>query len=163
MLESIIFGTAAERPCTSEVRRSLVRRAWSAAPRRFRILLSISLIFPTVLLQAQLTPAEKQSSVGDAPAVGLPLARDVSGQLKRRKVAYALHKVADWQLARAEGSFNQDWTFAALYAGFMAVPDQAGGQRYREAERGFQLRQRRRAHAGSRVGHDNPVRGTQLT
>ena len=72
-------------------------------------------------------------NVGDAPAVALPLASDVSGALTHRAVRHVLRKVADWQLKRAEGEFNQDWTYAALYAGFMAVPDAAGGKRYRQA------------------------------
>jgi rhamnogalacturonyl hydrolase YesR len=46
-----------------------------------------------------------------------------------------MRKVADWQLNRAEANFDQDWTYAALYAGFMAVPDEAGGKHYREAMR----------------------------
>jgi rhamnogalacturonyl hydrolase YesR len=71
--------------------------------------------------------------VGDAPSVALPLATDLSARLKHRDVRRAIRKVAEWQLNRAEADFNQDWTFAALYAGFMAVPDAADGQRYRKA------------------------------
>jgi unsaturated rhamnogalacturonyl hydrolase len=41
--------------------------------------------------------------------------------------------VADWQLHRAEPQFNQDWTYAALYAGFMAVPLDVNGKKYQEA------------------------------
>jgi rhamnogalacturonyl hydrolase YesR len=44
-----------------------------------------------------------------------------------------MQKVADWQLARAEPGFNQDWTFAALYTGFMAVPKAANGEKYQKA------------------------------
>jgi rhamnogalacturonyl hydrolase YesR len=32
-----------------------------------------------------------------------------------------MRKVGDWELERARPSFSQDWTFAALYAGFMAA------------------------------------------
>jgi rhamnogalacturonyl hydrolase YesR len=48
-------------------------------------------------------------------------------------VEKALRKVADWQLARAEPHFNKDWTYAALYAGFMAVPRSVAGNRYKDA------------------------------
>ena len=84
-------------------------------------------------LCAQANPAGRQQNVGDAPAVALPLAHDLSGKLTHRDVHRAIRKVADWQLNRAEADFDQDWTYAALYAGFMAVPDEAGGEHFREA------------------------------
>jgi rhamnogalacturonyl hydrolase YesR len=71
--------------------------------------------------------------MGDQPQIAPPLANGLAPALKRRAVAKAMRKVADWQLARAESGFNQDWTFATLYAGFMAVPDAAGGAKYRDA------------------------------
>jgi rhamnogalacturonyl hydrolase YesR len=71
--------------------------------------------------------------VGDAPAVSLPLASDLSPALKRKDVSRAMQKVADWQLARASEGFNLDWTFAALYAGFVAVPEAANGKKYQDA------------------------------
>jgi unsaturated rhamnogalacturonyl hydrolase len=78
-------------------------------------------------------PQSAPSIVGDAPADAGPLATDLSGELTHKAVRQAIRKVADWQLHRAEANFDQDWTFAALYAGFMAVPDVAGGKKYREA------------------------------
>src|SRR5579859_5794902 len=54
-------------------------------------------------------------------------------KLTKRDVSAAIREVADWQLKRAEPNFNQDWTYAALYAGFMAVPPEADGQRYQDA------------------------------
>ena len=92
-----------------------------------------ALFYTTSFLHAQLTSAEKQSWVGDAPSAALPLAKDLSGKLTRRNVSRAMRKVGDWQLDRAEAGFSQDWTFATLYAGFMAVPDAAGAEKYREA------------------------------
>ena len=82
---------------------------------------------------AQTVPHDLQAWVGDQPAVALPAAKDVSAKLTRHDVAHAIEKVADWELARSEAHFNQDWTFAVLYAGFMAVPDAAGGAKYRAA------------------------------
>src|SRR5580698_8292095 len=83
--------------------------------------------------QVPAAPATRQQHVGDAPAAALPLASDLSGKLTHRDVRRAIHKVADWQLHRAQPDFDQDWTYAALYAGFMAVPDGAGGKQYRDA------------------------------
>jgi len=83
--------------------------------------------------QVPAAPATRQQHVGDAPAAALPLASDLSGKLTHRDVRRAIRKVADWQLARAQADFDQDWTYAALYAGFMAVPDAAGGKKYRDA------------------------------
>jgi unsaturated rhamnogalacturonyl hydrolase len=84
-------------------------------------------------LWGQLTPAEKVPWVGDTPPVAPPLATDLSSQLTRKNVSHAIEKVADWQLARAEPGFNQDWTFAAMYTGFMAVPKAANGNKYQQA------------------------------
>jgi rhamnogalacturonyl hydrolase YesR len=94
---------------------------------------------------------QNPASVGDAPAQVPPLARDLSPRLKRSEIEKALRKVADWQLNRARPDFNQDWTFAALYAGFMAVPNSVAGSRYHDAmvqmSKGFDWQ------LGPRIGH----------
>jgi unsaturated rhamnogalacturonyl hydrolase len=90
------------------------------------------LLIPQGLL-GQLTAAEKISWVGDTPSTPLPLASDLSPELTHKNVSHAMEKVADWQLNRAEPGFNQDWTFAALYTGFMAVPKAANGEKYQQA------------------------------
>ena len=95
-------------------------------------LVAFVLSAPSILL-AQAPASARHQSVGDQPAVALPLATDVSGKLTHRDVRHAIEKVADWQLQHAEANFDQDWTYAALYAGFMAVPDTAGGKKYRDA------------------------------
>jgi unsaturated rhamnogalacturonyl hydrolase len=41
--------------------------------------------------------------------------------------------VADWQLSRLPAEPQVDWTFAALYAGFMGVPDSVAGDKYKRA------------------------------
>jgi unsaturated rhamnogalacturonyl hydrolase len=41
--------------------------------------------------------------------------------------------VADWQLTRLPAQAQYDWTWAALYAGFMAVPSEVNGDKYRHA------------------------------
>lgn len=77
--------------------------------------------------------AEKPPTVGDAPADAEPLATDLSPVFQKADVAHALRRVADWQLARMPGNETQDWTAAALYAGFMAVPTDVRGDTYRQA------------------------------
>lgn len=108
----------------------------SAARRPARLCSSLALaalLCAAAQLHAQAVPADKPLWVGDAPSVAPPLAKDLSGKLTHRDVRRALRKVADWELKQAEPTFDQDWTYAALYAGFMAVPDAAGGEHYREA------------------------------
>jgi rhamnogalacturonyl hydrolase YesR len=73
------------------------------------------------------------AAVGDAPTDVPPLAKDLSPRFNRSDVKKALRKVADWQLDRARPDFNKDWTYAALYAGFMAVPASVAGSRYQDA------------------------------
>lgn len=127
-----------------------------AAPLRYGLVArcalgSLLLTGSSYLLHAQLTVSEKLAAVGDAPDTAPPLAQGLSPALKRHAVAAAMRKVADWQLERAEPGFNQDWTFATLYAGFMAVPDAAGGARYREAM--LQMGRRFAWQPGPRLGH----------
>jgi len=71
--------------------------------------------------------------LGDSPADAGPIASDLSPALQKKDVVRALRKVADWQLPRVEQNYSQDWTFAALYAGFMAVPPQVHGNAYQDA------------------------------
>lgn len=91
------------------------------------------LLIHSAALCGQANNTEKTSWVGDAPTTALPIATDLSPELTKKNVSRAMRKVGDWQLARAEQGFDQDWTFAALYAGFMSVPDAANGKAYREA------------------------------
>jgi hypothetical protein len=84
-------------------------------------------------LFGQLTAAEQVPWVGDTPATPLRLASDLSPELTRKNVSHAMEKVADWELARAQPGFSKDWTFAALYVGFMAVPKAAEGEKYQQA------------------------------
>jgi hypothetical protein len=44
-----------------------------------------------------------------------------------------VRKVADWQLARSEQRFNQQWTYAALYDGMLAASKATGDPRYHDA------------------------------
>jgi unsaturated rhamnogalacturonyl hydrolase len=93
-----------------------------------------SLGLSTGFAQGTAMPKPPTPSVaGDSAAIVLPIATDLSPQFKRRDVKKAMLKVGDWQLERAQPNFNQDWTYAALYAGFMAVPKSVAGSRYQDA------------------------------
>lgn len=96
----------------------------------FAVVLSVAVIVPFAL-----QPANAQSRIappGDSPANAGPLAH-LSPKFKRRDVAKAMKLVADWQLNRLPAQPQYDWTWAALYTGFMAVPDQIAGDKYKNA------------------------------
>lgn len=97
----------------------------------FVVMISMFLLAPGA--SGQMTQSERLSWVGDSTTTPLALAHDLSAKLNKKDVAQAMQKVGDWQLAKVRDGFNQDWTFATLYAGFMAVPDAANGRSYREA------------------------------
>ncbi len=86
-----------------------------------------------VLCIPSFTQSEFLSAVGDAPDIAPPLATDLSPELNRPAVEKAMLKVADWQLDRVKRDFNRDWTFAALYTGFMAASESTGNPKYRNA------------------------------
>jgi unsaturated rhamnogalacturonyl hydrolase len=67
---------------------------------------------------AQAQPRPSQSGVGDSVDNPPPPAK-LSSALKPKAIDAAMRKVGDWELERARPYFSQDWTFAALYAGFM--------------------------------------------
>jgi unsaturated rhamnogalacturonyl hydrolase len=120
-------------PCWSALIRGCTPSHRRVKAGLFRLALAVPFLFAASALSAQNSAADTPPQVGDAPAVALPLATDLSGKLTHHDVRAAIRKVADWQLNRAEADFDQDWTYAALYAGFMAVPDEAGGKKYRDA------------------------------
>ncbi|MGA7340846.1 MAG: glycoside hydrolase family 88 protein [Terracidiphilus sp.] len=72
------------------------------------------------------------ASPGDTPSIAGPLA-NLSPKLSRRDLAKAMKLVADWQLNRLPEQAQVDWTWAALYTGFMAVPPKVSGGKYRQA------------------------------
>ncbi len=92
-----------------------------------------ALVFCVACFAQEKTPSEFLSAVGDAPDVAPPLATDLSPALNRAAVEKAVLKVADWQLDRVRHDFNRDWTFAALYSGFMAASESTGNPKYRDA------------------------------
>lgn len=76
--------------------------------------------------------ADERASAGSEPDDPGPLASDLSARLKRRDILRAMRKVADWQLREAEDKYNIQWTYAALYDGFLAASKVTGDQQYRD-------------------------------
>ncbi|HXU24146.1 MAG TPA: hypothetical protein VN697_08970, partial [Tepidiformaceae bacterium] len=96
---------------------------------------STGTLLTLALLLSSAVPAQQPAPPGDAPANAGPLATDLSPALTRRDISKAMRRVADWQLARLPSQPQYDWTFAALYAGMMAVPADVAGDKYRTALR----------------------------
>ena len=71
-------------------------------------------------------------AVGDSPDSAPPLAH-LSPALKAGDIAKAMRKVGDWELERTRQHSDQDWTFAALYAGLMAASEALPNSRYEHA------------------------------
>lgn len=99
----------------------------------FLILAGLLLLTGAASHAQEQVQSEFLPSVGDAPDAALPLASDLSPELERAAVEKAIIKVADWQLNRVKRDFNRDWTFAALYTGFMAASASTGNPKYSDA------------------------------
>jgi unsaturated rhamnogalacturonyl hydrolase len=86
--------------------------------------------------------ARVAAPAGDAPSDAGPLATNLSSRLTRRDLARAMKLVGDWQLHRLPADPQYEWTFAALYAGMMAVSTEVAGDAYKQAMQrvGEQLR-----------------------
>ena len=97
------------------------------------LLFAASVAFAPVALRGQ--GRDTLAGLGDSPsqAAAGPLATDISPALKKKAVAHVMRKVADWQMSRVDTHYSLDWTFAALYAGFMAVPPAVNGAVYQDA------------------------------
>jgi unsaturated rhamnogalacturonyl hydrolase len=78
---------------------------------------------------------EKKAPVatpGDTLTTPGPLAH-LSPKFDKRDLAKAMKLVADWQLSRMPAEPQTDWTWAALYDGFMGVPNKVAGDKYKQA------------------------------
>jgi rhamnogalacturonyl hydrolase YesR len=106
--------------------------------------------------------AENKSWIGDSATTAVPLASGLSPKLQRKEVRYAIQKVADWQLQKARPGFDQDWTFATLYVGFMAVPEAANGKTYQQAM--LEMGKKFQWQPGPRIDHadDHAISQTYL-
>ena len=106
--------------------------------------------------------AEREAA-GDQPDDPGPLASDLTPKLKRPAILKAVRKVADWQLGHAEGRYNIQWTYAALYDGMLAVSQATGDARYRD--RILRLAEENHWGFGPRFAHadDEAIGLTYLT
>ncbi|MGB6401678.1 MAG: glycoside hydrolase family 88 protein, partial [Candidatus Sulfotelmatobacter sp.] len=102
-----------------------------------RLLVAFTILALSLLAPCQNPPAQTAQSADERAAAGSepddpgPLATDLSPRLKRRDILKAMKKVADWQLHEAQGKYNIQWTYAALYDGFLAASKATGDERYR--------------------------------
>jgi unsaturated rhamnogalacturonyl hydrolase len=121
---------------------ALVTRYYSSSQSKSALLplqLLLLACAASALLTGQVCQAQEKTEseflavVGDAPDSAPPLATDLSQALERAAVEKAITKVADWQLDRVKNDFNRDWTFAALYTGFMAASASTGNEKYANA------------------------------
>ena len=76
---------------------------------------------------------DRDNHFGDSPNNPGPIATDLDASLRPDAIKKVIRRVADWQLLRAEGYFNQQWTFGTLYCGLMAATASTGDVRYRDA------------------------------
>lgn len=81
----------------------------------------------------KLTAGESLPAVGDSPDDAGPLANDLSADLNLNAIVRAMQKVGTWELNRTHDAFNDDWTFAALYTGFMAAGRALHDPKYEQA------------------------------
>jgi unsaturated rhamnogalacturonyl hydrolase len=103
------------------------------------IAIAVSVFLAYSGLNAQTAPAHISSpSPSSNPEIGdsldhIPPLANLSPALRRAAVATAMRKVGDWELARSQPYFSRDWTFAALYAGYMAAAHVLPEPRYEAA------------------------------
>jgi unsaturated rhamnogalacturonyl hydrolase len=107
--------------------------------------LALTVLLGPIVLQtnaqtAQTPPQTKEpagsverATSGDSPDDPGPLATDISPAITHAAIRHAAARVADWQLTHSEKTFNQQWTYAALYDGLVAASKTTGNPRYREA------------------------------
>jgi unsaturated rhamnogalacturonyl hydrolase len=106
-------------------------------PRAHRLIVLAAAAFFALLTCSAAASAQGKKAPLAAPGDTLttpgPLAQNLSPKLDKRDLAKAMKLVADWQLGRMPADAQFDWTWAALYAGFMAVPEKVSGDKYRQA------------------------------
>lgn len=77
------------------------------------------LMLPALNGQVHRVKSEAEAA-GDTPA-NPPALAHLSGAFKSKDIEAAMRKVGDWEMKKSRPDFNQDWTYAALYAGYMAA------------------------------------------
>ncbi len=99
----------------------------------------------------QSSAAAERTAAGSQPDDPGPLATGLSAELRSSDVLAAMKKVADWQLSSAEGHYNIQWTYAALYDGLLAASRATGDQRYHD--RVLDVARQNHWALGPRFGH----------
>ena len=112
------------------------------AASRARIVFALVCLLAAAPLIAQsqaITPQEQQGidrdiaqHEGDAPANPVRLAH-LSGKMRPAAIRTAMRNVADWELERAQPYFDDTWTWATLYDGFMAATPALHDPKYQNA------------------------------
>ena len=140
-----------------------------------KALAPVLVLFAVVLFslpssQAQSAPipteeaaAAARDAAGDQPDHPGPLATGLSPKMTRPAIFKAMKKVADWQLKEAEGYYNIDWTYAALYDGLLAASKATGDRRYHD--RVLKVAEQNHWELGPRFAHadDEAIGLTYLT
>jgi unsaturated rhamnogalacturonyl hydrolase len=110
------------------------RYVFAAAVGLARLTASAQIAQPQATRGEAATPLSvERATAGDSPDDPGPMATDLSPALTHASIRKAAQKVADWQLARAEPIFSQQWTYAALYDGLLAASKTTGDPRYQDA------------------------------
>ena len=137
---------------------------FSRVPRaRCRAALVLAGLLVLLAFSAACAAQQKKTKVsppGDSLTTPGPLAQNLSPRLDRRDLAKAMKLVADWQLARMPAEAQGDWTWAALYSGFMSVPEPVAGAKYRQAM--MQVGEQLQWQPGPRVMHADDVAVGQM-
>jgi unsaturated rhamnogalacturonyl hydrolase len=117
------------------------------------LIVGVALIFSITslaCLNGQTAPRTPETGSGDTLDNPPPLA-NLSGDLNASAITVAMRKVGDWELERSRANFSQDWTFAALYTGFMAAAKSVPEARYKDAM--LQVGNKFDWKLGPRAGH----------
>jgi unsaturated rhamnogalacturonyl hydrolase len=86
-----------------------------------------------IIWAQKLTSQEDLPAVGDSPDNAGPLAIDLSARIAPADIRRAMEKVGTWELDRTHDHFNDDWTFAALYTGYMAAARSIPEKKFEDA------------------------------
>jgi unsaturated rhamnogalacturonyl hydrolase len=93
----------------------------------------LALLSPLAIQSAHAQLKVKLAPPGNSLETPGPLAQGLSPKISKPELAKAMKIVADWQLSNMPAEAQYDWTWAALYAGFMGVPDAVAGDKYKKA------------------------------
>ncbi len=111
---------------------SLPALPWRCLVLAISTFLGFGTLLPSQNVPVPPVSADRYNGVGNSPEDPGPRASRLSSAMKPVEVKAAMRKVADWQLARLQHKFSQDWTFATLYVGMLSASDTLQDPRYQE-------------------------------